>query len=131
MEATGMICAPPVYRPALLTDNGSGYIGKVMHKYLKALELRHLRTRSHHPQTTGKIERVQRTVKEEVELVTHLSPDELRAAIARFVAYYNSQRYHEVYPPLARRSTTSPRTMSGSAGGKRSWPGEKPCRSAP
>jgi hypothetical protein len=65
------------------------------HKYLKALELRHLRTRSHHPQTTGKIERVQRTVKEEVELVTHLSPDELRAAIARFVAWYNSARYHE------------------------------------
>jgi transposase InsO family protein len=95
MEATGMICAPPVHRPALLTDNGSGYIGKVMQKYLQALELRHLRTRSHHPQTTGKIERMQRTVKEEVELVTHLSPGELRAAIARFVAYYNSARYHE------------------------------------
>ena len=60
MEATGMICAPPVYRPALLTDNGSGYIGKVMHKYLKALELRHLRTRSHHPQTTGKLARLWR-----------------------------------------------------------------------
>jgi len=125
MEATGMICAPPVYRPALLTDNGSGYIGKVMHKYLKALELRHLRTRSHHPQTTGKIERVQRTVKEEVELVTHLSPDELRAAIARFVAYYNSARYHEalhnVTPDdvwfgrreeiLARRKTLQIRTV--------------------
>jgi putative transposase len=44
---------------------------------------------------SGGIERVQRTVKEEAELVTHLSPDELRAAIARFVAYYNSARYHE------------------------------------
>lgn len=30
MEATGMIQAPPIERPVLLTDNGSGYISGVM-----------------------------------------------------------------------------------------------------
>jgi putative transposase len=95
VEATGVITAPPVEKPALLTDNGSGYISKLMQGYLKALGLRHVRARSHHPQTTGKIERMHRTVKEEVELVVRLSPGELAGAIARFVDYYNSQRYHE------------------------------------
>lgn len=35
-----------------------------------------------------------RTLKDEVTLLVHTSPDELRAAIGRFVDYYNSQRYH-------------------------------------
>jgi putative transposase len=95
VEATGVITAPPVEKPALLTDNGSGYISKLMKGYLKALGLRHLRARSRHPQTTGKIERMHRTVKDEVTLVVHMSPGELAGAIARFVVYYNSQRYHE------------------------------------
>ena len=95
LEATGLIQAPPVQKPALLTDNGSGYISTVMEAYLRSHELRHIRARSHHPQTTGKIERMHRTLKDEVTLIVHTSPDELRAAIARFVAWYNSQRYHE------------------------------------
>jgi len=95
VEATGVITAPPVEKPALLTDNGSGYISKLMQGYLKALGLRHLRARSHHPQTTGKIERMHRTVKEEVTLVVHMSPGELAAAIVQFVAHYNRERYHE------------------------------------
>jgi len=41
------------------------------------------------------MERCHRTIKEVVTLVTHLSPDELWAAIAAFVAYYNAERYHE------------------------------------
>ena len=45
-------------KPALLTDNGSGYISQVMEAYLRSHEMRHIRTRSHHPQTTGKIERM-------------------------------------------------------------------------
>ena len=49
LEATGPERAPRVQMPALLTDNGSGYIGKVMRKHVNALELRYLLTRAHHP----------------------------------------------------------------------------------
>lgn len=103
VEATGLEQAPVVlglepdlkHRPALLTDNGSGYISKVMQQYLRTVGLRHLRTRPHHPQTNGKIERMHRTLKEDVTLVIYTGPEQLREAIARFVAYYNSQRYHK------------------------------------
>jgi len=95
VEATRLEKAPQVEKPALLTDNGSGYISKDMAKFLGAHMLRHIRTRPHHPQTTGKMERCHRTVKDVVTLVVHTSPDELRAAIAAFVNYYNRERYHE------------------------------------
>jgi transposase InsO family protein len=95
VEATGVSRAPRVEKPALLTDNGSGYISTLMEQFLRDLELRHIRARSHHPQTTGKAERCHRTIKDVVTLVTHLSPDALWAAIAAFVEYYNAQRYHE------------------------------------
>jgi len=95
VEATGLLTAPPVQKPALLTDNGSGYIATAMEDYLRTIGLKHLRGRAHHPQTTGKIERMHRTLKDDVTLVVHMSPEELAAAIGRFVDYYNSQRYHE------------------------------------
>jgi len=103
VEATGLPQAPQVLgvelseegRPALLTDNGSGYISKKMKQYLRTQALKHLRTRPHHPQTNGKIERMHRTLKDDVTLVVWTAPGELREAIARFVTYYNSQRYHE------------------------------------
>ena len=95
VETTGALEAPPLERPALLTDNGSGYISRAMADYLRWHELRHLRARAHHPQTIGKIERWHRTLKGVVTLVVHTSPDQLRQAIAEFVDYYNRERYHE------------------------------------
>jgi putative transposase len=95
VEATGVISAPPIEKPALLTDNGSGYISWAMEEYLRFHGLKHLRARAHHPQTNGKIERWHRTAKAEVTLIVHTSPDELREAIGRFVNYYNAERYHE------------------------------------
>ena len=80
--------------------NGSGYISALMEEFLRGLELRHIRARSHHPQTTGKparpgMERCHRTIKDVFTLVVHASPDELRAAIAAFVEYHNREHYHE------------------------------------
>lgn len=95
VEATGVSEVPVEVRPRLLTDNGSGYISTAMAEFLRAHAIRHIRTAPHHPQTTGKTERYHRTLKNEVTLVVHLSPDELRAAIAQFVDYYNRLRLHE------------------------------------
>ena len=95
VDTTGVIQTPQVAKPALLTDSGSGHNSHPMAGFLRAHGLRHIRDRAHHPQTTGKIERCQRTVKEVVTLVVHTSPDQLRAAIGAFVDHYNRERYHE------------------------------------
>jgi transposase InsO family protein len=48
-----------------------------------------------HPQTHGKIERYHRSMKSVVKLNTFFFPWELEQAVADFVVYYNTQRYHE------------------------------------
>jgi len=48
-----------------------------------------------HPQTNGKIERYHRTIKGEINQVSHEMPGELKEAIRGFIEYYNYRRYHE------------------------------------
>lgn len=48
-----------------------------------------------HPQTQGKIERYHRTIKNVVKLDNYYCPEELIAALEKFLNKYNKQRYHE------------------------------------
>ena len=77
-------------------------VGAVPHGFSAAKEdslavhgLRRVRASAHHPQTLGKMERLHRTLKDDVTLVVDTSPEALRAQIARFLDYYNRDRYHE------------------------------------
>ena len=51
--------------------------------------------RPNHPQTQGKIERYHRTMKNVVKLENYFAPEELEAALQKFVNRYNNERYHE------------------------------------
>jgi len=81
-------------RPTLLTDNGAGFSGEVLAKYLKARGVPHIFGAPYHPQTQGKVERFNRTLKDRVNLWVHGTPDDLRAAIAKTNEEYN-ERPHE------------------------------------
>lgn len=41
----------------VMTDNGSGYVARLLGKILRMLNIRHIRTRSYTPRTNGKAER--------------------------------------------------------------------------
>jgi putative transposase len=96
LAAAGLVTRVRVrHRPRLLTDNGPAYLSGELHRFLKAQGMEHTRGAPFHPMTQGKIERYHRSMKNIVELVNYFEPWTLEREIARWVDYYNHQRYHE------------------------------------
>lgn len=95
LEQTGVEQVKVHHSPRLLSDNGPAFIAGALADFLKPYDIDHIRGRAHHPQTQGKIERYHRSMKSIVKLNTFYFPWELEQAIADFVAYYNTARYHE------------------------------------
>ena len=82
--------------PCLLSDNGPCYIASSLKQYLcKEYNIKHIHGKPLHPQTQGKIERYQRTMKNVIKLNHYFCPSELENAIDGWVKYYNERRFHE------------------------------------
>jgi RNA-directed DNA polymerase len=95
INKTGALHVPVHERVKILSDNGSGYIARPFNDYLKKCGIKHIFTKRCHPQTNGKIERLNRTAKEKLTLVLYSSPHELREALSEFRHWYNHEHYHE------------------------------------
>lgn len=95
VDSTGMDKVPIKDRTSLLSDNGSGYVSQAFGDYLRLVGIKHILASPFHPQTNGKVERYQQTLKGEINQVPYEMPSELRQAIESFVEYYNHHRYHE------------------------------------
>lgn len=95
VQRTGVQGVAVRHRPRLLSDNGPCYLSKELAAYLEDKGMTHTRGKPFHPMTQGKIERYHRSLKNEVLLQHYFMPEELEREIARFVEYYNIERYHE------------------------------------
>ena len=95
VDTTGMTDVPVENRARLLSDNGSGYVSRAFRDYLHLVGIGHILAAPYHPQTNGKIERYQQSLKRQVNQLPYEFPSQLEQAIADFVEYYNHHRYHK------------------------------------
>jgi putative transposase len=95
VDATGMTDVPVEDRTRLLSDNGAGYVSRTFRDYLRLVGIGHILAAPYHPQTNGKVERYQQSLKREVNQLPYELPSHLERAIADFVDYYNYRRYHK------------------------------------
>jgi len=92
---TGMEDVPRHERVHLLSDNGACYMWGPFNAYLKSLGIKHIFSMRNHPQTNGKVERLNRTAKEKLTLIVHASPEAFDRALEAFRHWYNYEHYHE------------------------------------
>jgi len=84
----------PVDKPEIRSDNGSGYLSKEFKVVLSENGLGHHRIKPHCPEENGLIERMHRTLREELdgEALTNLLAAE--KVLGRIVRRYNEVRLH-------------------------------------
>jgi len=95
VEFTGLPMVPVEPGPAVLTDNGPGFLSSALENFLKMRTMKHIVASPYHPQTNGKLERYHRTAKSKVNLFVYHSQEALSQAMESFVSHYNFERYHE------------------------------------
>lgn len=85
----------PDARPRIISDNGPQFIAKDFKEFIRLAGMTHVRTSPYYPQSNGKLERWQQTLK-----VTTIRPncpgslEEAQRLVAQFVMYYNHHRLH-------------------------------------
>jgi putative transposase len=115
---------PKDEKPILLSDNGGAFKSGVLDEHLSNHGIRHIFGKPYHPQTQGKIERLNKRIKEKVCLMVYTSPGELQKAIDEFFETYNATPHeglknvspNDVYDGkrdevLARRAEIKRRTL--------------------
>lgn len=85
----------PHTKPRLINDNGSQFISLDFKRLLEKLEIQQVFTRRNHPQTNGKIERLNGTVKNEaIRPNAPCSYQEACEILNKYSYEYNYQRLH-------------------------------------
>jgi transposase InsO family protein len=86
----------PMANPKLIHDNGSAFVSRDFKALVSRLGLKSVHTRRNHPETNGKIERLNGTLRREALRVTPpASFLDAQQIIGDFVTVYNHQRLHQ------------------------------------
>ena len=85
----------PEAKPTIISDNGSAYVSKEFKKFIKLSGMTHVRTSPFYPQSNGKMERFNQTLKKEaIRPKTPLSLQEAKKLTQEYVNEYNNYRLH-------------------------------------
>lgn len=89
--------------PEVVTDNGSQFRARDFKELVRDFELEHIRIRTYHPESNGKLERFHRSTREALDEAELRNLGRAREIIGRWVAYYNGRRLHaslQYLPPI-------------------------------
>ena len=85
----------PEARPRIISDNGPQFIAKDFKEFIRMSGMTHVRTAPYYPQSNGKMERWNKSIKSEcIRPGVPLSPEDAMNLITQYVAVYNGQRLH-------------------------------------
>ena len=85
----------PEARPRVISDNGPQFVAKEFKNFIRISGMTHVRTSPYYPQSNGKIERWNGTIKSEcIRPGVPLSLDDAKRLIEQYVAVYNEKRLH-------------------------------------
>jgi len=85
----------PGMRTRIISDNGPQFIARDFKEFIRFTGMTHVRTAPYYPQSNGKLERLNKTIKSEA--LRPQSPDSIEEAIKivdGFVIRYNTRRLH-------------------------------------
>ncbi len=96
LERTGLVRLPVEDRNLkLLSDNGSGYLSDQFNTYLNEQGVNHIFISPHHPQSNGKMERLNETARGFLMQTVYCTPEELKFMLEDFRYWYNYVHCHE------------------------------------
>ncbi|MGH7663739.1 MAG: IS3 family transposase [Gemmatimonadaceae bacterium] len=85
----------PSARPRIISDNGPQFIAKDFKELVRLAGMTHVRTSPYYPQSNGKLEAWNKTLKcTTIRPASPDSPEAARQLVARFVEHYNMHRLH-------------------------------------
>jgi transposase InsO family protein len=85
----------PDARPRIISDNGPQFIARDFKEFIRISGMTHVRTAPYYPQSNGKMERWNQSIKSEcIRPGVPLSLDDAERLIAQYVEVYNGQRLH-------------------------------------
>jgi transposase InsO family protein len=85
----------PEARPRIISDNGPQFIAKDFKEFIRISGMTHVRTSPYYPQSNGKMERWNKSIKSEsIRPGVPLSVEDAEHLIKQYVQAYNEQRLH-------------------------------------
>jgi putative transposase len=85
----------PEARPRIISDNGPQFIAKDFKEFIRISGMTHVRTSPYYPQSNGKMERWNKSIKSEsIRPGVPLSVEDAEHLITQYVQVYNEQRLH-------------------------------------
>jgi len=85
----------PDARPRIISDNGPQFIARDFKEFIRISGMTHVRTAPYYPQSNGKLERWNKSIKSEcIRPGVPLSPEDAERLIAQYVVVYNERRLH-------------------------------------